>query len=241
MNQTREPRDIQEDLAETRAGLDETIDALQQKLSPGQLFDQTLGYLRRPGGVPGGTQEFFSNLSRTIRDNPVPVALIGAGLAWLMFSGSRSRYRHPDDDYADWPEDEWSDYYGAGMATDRAETRPPYAGPSGPSVYDEDAGERTRDATDERARHSAEEARERAAALAQEAQHQTRYTSPASGVGTSPGLAGSPTPSRPVDPGTAGTPVAGSAAKPGETEGKNERGGHPGQAASASSLDPKKP
>lgn len=75
---------IERDLESTRARLDATIDALQQKLSPGQAVDQFITYLRDGGGA-----EFGRNLMRTVRDNPVPVALIGVGVAWLMVGSTR--------------------------------------------------------------------------------------------------------------------------------------------------------
>src|SRR3546814_9150854 len=63
--------------------MDETLDALQRKLSPGQLMDQALDYLRNG---PGG---FASNLGSRVRDNPIPVALTAVALGWLMMAGGR--------------------------------------------------------------------------------------------------------------------------------------------------------
>lgn len=73
---------IERDLEETRARLDATIGALQQKLSPGQLLDQSLAYLKDSGGG-----EFAHNLKSNVQTNPLPVALVGIGLAWLMMGG----------------------------------------------------------------------------------------------------------------------------------------------------------
>src|SRR3546814_17920120 len=63
--------------------MDEPLDALQRKLSPGQLMDQALDYLRNG---PGG---FASNLGSRVRDNPIPVALTAVALGWLMMAGGR--------------------------------------------------------------------------------------------------------------------------------------------------------
>ena len=38
----------------------------------------------------GGIGDFARNLGNEVRANPLPVALIGAGLAWLMMSNGRS-------------------------------------------------------------------------------------------------------------------------------------------------------
>jgi len=81
---TRRPDQIEEDIERTRAEVSSTIDAIQSKLTPGQMMDQAIQYLRN-----SGTGEFGSNLGRTVRDNPVPVALIGVGIAWLAMGGGR--------------------------------------------------------------------------------------------------------------------------------------------------------
>ncbi len=86
----RDPREIEADLDRTRAQLGDTLEALQRKLSPGELFDQMLSQFRSSGG-----SEFVSNFKQTVAQNPVPVALAGLGLAWLVMSG-RSGSAHAD-------------------------------------------------------------------------------------------------------------------------------------------------
>ena len=86
MEGSTDTRHIERDLEDTRSRLDATIDALQQKLSPGQMVDQAVTYFKEGGGV-----EFTNNLGRTVRDNPLPVLLIGAGIAWLAVSGTTGR------------------------------------------------------------------------------------------------------------------------------------------------------
>jgi len=80
----RRPEEIESDIERTRADVSSTIDAIQSKLTPGQMMDQALQYLRG-----SGAREFGSNLGRSVRDNPMPVALVGVGIAWMMMS-SRS-------------------------------------------------------------------------------------------------------------------------------------------------------
>jgi hypothetical protein len=95
---TRDPREIEAELDRTRIQMSNTLDELQRKLSPGELFDQTLSYVRSNGGG-----EFASTLRLTVARNPLPVALVGLGLAWLMISGrsgsARSEYDAPAQDY----------------------------------------------------------------------------------------------------------------------------------------------
>jgi hypothetical protein len=95
---TRRPEEIEHDLDRSRAEVSSTIDAIQSKLTPGQMMDQAFAYART--SLPA---DFGANLSNTIRENPVPVALVGIGLAWLMASGQRtegylrSRSRYQED------------------------------------------------------------------------------------------------------------------------------------------------
>lgn len=66
---------IERDIERTRADMSETIEALERKLSPGELFDELWGRVR--GGETG------SNVADTLRDHPIPLAMMGLGLGWL--------------------------------------------------------------------------------------------------------------------------------------------------------------
>jgi Protein of unknown function (DUF3618) len=99
--------EVQREVRQSRAEVEDALEAIQDRLSPGQMFDQAVNYLRGSGG-----NEFMRNLGATVRDNPVPLALLGTGLAWLMFS--RARPRRPYDQDEDSPGEYSGDYYGAG-------------------------------------------------------------------------------------------------------------------------------
>ena len=81
-----DPDVIERDLRETRARVDRTIDEIQERLSPGQLLDEGLRYLR--SGPSDYLATFGSNLGTSVRDNPLPVAMIGLGVAWLALGQS---------------------------------------------------------------------------------------------------------------------------------------------------------
>jgi len=83
-------REIENEVERTRAHMAETLDELRARMSPGQILDEVLGYARDTGG--GRT---LSNLGRTVQDNPAPLLLIGAGVAWMMMAGNGQRYRYP--------------------------------------------------------------------------------------------------------------------------------------------------
>lgn len=78
MNGEATPEELQHDLDRTRADLNDTLHAIEERFSPGQMLDQTLDYLS------GGPKEYAHNLSVQVKENPLPVALVGIGLAWLM-------------------------------------------------------------------------------------------------------------------------------------------------------------
>jgi ElaB/YqjD/DUF883 family membrane-anchored ribosome-binding protein len=83
-NGERRPEEIEAEIARTRTDMDATLTAIEQRLTPGQLIDQGLDYLRHSGG-----REFVSNLGGSVKNNPLPVALMGIGMAWLMATGNR--------------------------------------------------------------------------------------------------------------------------------------------------------
>jgi hypothetical protein len=71
--------EIQREIESDRRRIEERIDAIQEKMSPGQLIDEVLDYAKSSGGG-----EYAANLGSAIKANPIPMALIGVSLAWLM-------------------------------------------------------------------------------------------------------------------------------------------------------------
>jgi hypothetical protein len=114
-DKNKSPDQLERELDATREDIRQTIDEIEDRLSPGQLVDQAVSYLRG-----SGAQTFFSNLGRSVRDNPMPVALIGTGVAWMMVESGRSDgqrydgaglygYDEPDFDAGDLGYDESDD------------------------------------------------------------------------------------------------------------------------------------
>lgn len=73
---------IETDARQHRQALREDLDAIFDRLSPGQIMDEALGQM-------GGAKTLTKNLSAQVRDNPLPVLVTAAGLAWLA-SATRS-------------------------------------------------------------------------------------------------------------------------------------------------------
>lgn len=61
-----------------RNRVENAVGEIQQRLSPGQLVDEVLSYTK------SGSGEFVANLGRSVTNNPLPVALLGVSLFWLM-------------------------------------------------------------------------------------------------------------------------------------------------------------
>ncbi|WP_370875397.1 DUF3618 domain-containing protein [Methylobacterium amylolyticum] len=73
--------DLEREIEESRARLDQTIDRIQGRLSVPNLVDEMLGNARR---VPALNSAYDGALD-AVRRNPVPVLLIAAGVG-LLFS-----------------------------------------------------------------------------------------------------------------------------------------------------------
>jgi hypothetical protein len=76
---TRSTRQIERDVERTRSDIEETVEALRDKMSLGQIVDEAAHYFRGSGG-----NEMVSNLTAQARANPMALALVGIGLTWLM-------------------------------------------------------------------------------------------------------------------------------------------------------------
>src|SRR3569833_3359062 len=71
---------IERELDAQRNRIEARIGEIQERLSPGQLLDEALNYTKNGGA------HFTSNLGQQLSANPMPAALVGIGLAWLIAS-----------------------------------------------------------------------------------------------------------------------------------------------------------
>lgn len=73
---------------ETRHELADSVDelriALARQFNGGDMVETLRHYAVEAGGA-----DFVRNLGQQVRDNPLPVTLVGAGIAWLALSGRR--------------------------------------------------------------------------------------------------------------------------------------------------------
>jgi Protein of unknown function (DUF3618) len=151
---SKSPQEVQREVQQSRADAEETLEAIQERLSPGQMFEQVVDYMRSSNG-----SDFVRNLGTMVRDNPVPVALVGTGLVWLMLSSSRSTRRQYDGE-DDLPGSYGETHYGGGLSEDARQG----------AGWSESASETARDFS-EGARAGARSVRDRAGRLGASARH----------------------------------------------------------------------
>lgn len=104
---SRSPDEIERDIEVTRARLVDTVTQIERRLTPGRLLDDMLEGLLN-GGNRGSDKGAGREMSDMFRRHPLPVLLVGAGLAWLVLSGGRrERPVHAVPMVPPPPADEW--------------------------------------------------------------------------------------------------------------------------------------
>ena len=86
-NEHLSSRDLRAEINRTRAELDETFEALERKLTPRELMGEGWSLFK------GGSSASANRLVRVARDYPLPSAVIGLGLGWLLLESSRGKAR----------------------------------------------------------------------------------------------------------------------------------------------------
>jgi hypothetical protein len=87
----RSSREIRSEIDRTRADMDETFAALDSKLTPSQIGLE-LWHLFKGGSSAGA-----SKLWRVAREHPMPAAVIGLGLGWLLVESSKNEDTRTED------------------------------------------------------------------------------------------------------------------------------------------------
>ncbi|MDQ3441592.1 MAG: DUF3618 domain-containing protein [Planctomycetota bacterium] len=129
------PEQIRDNIRRTRANMDETVDAISERLRPRHLLDDVIDLFRSPsgGGGNGGAcaesspnmreaasvaKDLGANAFQKLKAHPMPAALIAAGVAWLLFdenssSGGGRRARSREDVRGRWRDEELREYSGS--------------------------------------------------------------------------------------------------------------------------------
>src|SRR6266496_2848614 len=103
MNQSRDkdPDALRSDINVTRNRMDDTMDQLGERMQPRHLLDEILGVFRRGNeSSDGNLRQVREKITRsadaamhavvdTVKQNPMPALLIGAGVAWMIYESRR--------------------------------------------------------------------------------------------------------------------------------------------------------
>lgn len=81
----KDPATLEREIDQQRDSINDIVNALESRLSPGELLDKAMNYAKGNGG------EFINNLGSTIKANPVPTLLTSVGLMWMMMGQNRSQ------------------------------------------------------------------------------------------------------------------------------------------------------
>jgi ElaB/YqjD/DUF883 family membrane-anchored ribosome-binding protein len=111
---------LKTEIHETQVELQQTVAAIQERLSPAHLKEQAASTVReatigrvhqminraedRVNQATESTRQVATSASREVRSNPMPYALIGAGVAWLLASRRSSTRWDRVEPMRDWPE-----------------------------------------------------------------------------------------------------------------------------------------
>lgn len=104
-----DPQMIRVQIEKTRTQMGQTIEQLQARLSPERIKQETEEAIR--DATIGKVQQMKNKaeyemkswptrVTRTVRENPLPSALIGLGVGWLLVSGRDEEHDSRDNDYS---------------------------------------------------------------------------------------------------------------------------------------------
>jgi ElaB/YqjD/DUF883 family membrane-anchored ribosome-binding protein len=101
-HETKSSAELEREVAAQRSRVEDTIGELQRRLSPGQLVDEVLSYAKDGGG------QFVGNFGKTISANPLPAALLGVSLVWLMAGGKSGPAAQAATGSTEWGRNGWA-------------------------------------------------------------------------------------------------------------------------------------
>lgn len=84
-NESRSPEEIEREIEEQRSNLTSNLENLQDKFSIDTIVRQIGDQFREHGG------DMSRSISDQVKANPIPLALTGIGLAWMMFGNQQKQ------------------------------------------------------------------------------------------------------------------------------------------------------
>jgi len=76
---------LEQEAEETLWQLSGTLEELRARMTPGRVVDQVIDYTRDSAAT-----DFLRNLGREVRQNPMPLVLVGIGILWMLLASNRT-------------------------------------------------------------------------------------------------------------------------------------------------------
>jgi ElaB/YqjD/DUF883 family membrane-anchored ribosome-binding protein len=91
------PEQIRSEIDSTRRRMDDTLDALSERFRGRHLLDEIVGFFRSENAQTSELRHKLSNTVKTTADsvvntvkaNPIPLLLVGAGVGWMIYENRR--------------------------------------------------------------------------------------------------------------------------------------------------------
>jgi len=80
---TKTSAELEREVEDARGRIDQTVEALKDKMQPKEMFDEATKMMG------GASNKVLTTAVEQLRENPIPIALIGLGVAWLAISQTR--------------------------------------------------------------------------------------------------------------------------------------------------------
>lgn len=80
---TKTSAELEREVEDARGRIDQTVEALKDKMQPREVFDEATKIMS------GASNKVLTTAVEQLRENPIPIALIGLGVAWLAISQTR--------------------------------------------------------------------------------------------------------------------------------------------------------
>jgi hypothetical protein len=85
---TRQSERLEREAEAARTELAYSLDQLRSRMTPAQIVDEAMEYAR---ATPAA--DFMRNLARDVRENPMPVLVVFAGVAWAVIASAIAQRR----------------------------------------------------------------------------------------------------------------------------------------------------
>jgi len=81
---TKSPEEVEREVEAARGRIDQTVEALKEKLQPQELFDEATRIMGQT------SNKVLTTVVEQAKANPLPIALIGMGVAWWALSQKKT-------------------------------------------------------------------------------------------------------------------------------------------------------